>query len=123
MFYKGSGGLKSMFFEAISAAQKSEEKHTHMYSITLRTDSTSPSSSVGRTLPTSPRLLCQQLYRRTGSSVYCRQSGERLGESLQLKTMRGVGGAVRSKSDIHSLVNTVCHRGVRQVYFIILDCF
>ena len=27
MFYKGSGGLKSMFFEAISAAQKSEEKH------------------------------------------------------------------------------------------------
>ena len=29
MFYKGSGGLKSMFFEAISAAQKSEEKHAH----------------------------------------------------------------------------------------------
>ena len=28
MFYKGSGGLKSMFFEVISAAQKSEEKHT-----------------------------------------------------------------------------------------------
>ena len=27
MFYKGSGGLKSMFFEVISAAQKSEEKH------------------------------------------------------------------------------------------------
>ena len=27
MFYKGSGGLKLMFFEAISAAQKSAEKH------------------------------------------------------------------------------------------------
>ena len=27
MFYKGSEGLKSMFFEAISEAQKSEEKH------------------------------------------------------------------------------------------------
>ena len=27
MFFKGSGGLKSMFFEAISAAQKSAEKH------------------------------------------------------------------------------------------------
>ena len=31
MFYKGSGGLKSMFFEAISAAQKSEEKHLAFY--------------------------------------------------------------------------------------------
>ena len=31
MFYKGSGGLKSMFFEAISAAQKSEEKHEGMF--------------------------------------------------------------------------------------------
>ena len=30
MFYKGSGGLKSMFFEVISAAQKSEEKHEGM---------------------------------------------------------------------------------------------
>ena len=31
MFYKGSGGLKSMFFEAISAAQKSEEKHVYIH--------------------------------------------------------------------------------------------
>ena len=30
MFYKGSGGLKSMFFEAISAAQKSEEKQVDL---------------------------------------------------------------------------------------------
>ena len=32
MFYKGSGGLKSMSFEAISAAQKSEEKHVYFQS-------------------------------------------------------------------------------------------
>ena len=31
MFYKGSGGLKSMFFEVISAAQKSKEKHLAFY--------------------------------------------------------------------------------------------
>ena len=50
-----------------------------------------PSSSVGRTLPTSLRLLCRQLYRRTSSVVYWRQSGERLGESFQLTMM---GGAI-----------------------------
>ena len=27
MFYKGSGGINSMFFEAICAARKSAEKH------------------------------------------------------------------------------------------------
>ena len=36
MFYKGSGGLKSMFFEAISAAQKSEEKHKVTIGIDVR---------------------------------------------------------------------------------------
>ena len=40
----------------------------------------------GRTLPISLRLHWRQLYRRTGSAVlstvYCRQSGERLGESF-----------------------------------------
>ena len=35
------------------------------------------------------------------SEIYCRQSGERLGECFPQKTK---GGAVRSKSDIYSLV-------------------
>ena len=50
--------------------------------ITRRRDSNIPSSFNNLTHPTSPRLLCWQLYRRTGSPVYCRQSRERLGESI-----------------------------------------
>ena len=37
--------------------------------------------------PTSPRLLCGQLYRQTGSAVHCRADVERLGEATLLKTM------------------------------------
>ena len=64
-----------------------------------------PSSSGGSTLPTSLCLQWRQLYRRTGSAVYCRQSRERLGECFPWKTKGG--GAVRSKSDIYSLVGSV----------------
>ena len=67
-----------------------EGKGPRIY-IAGRRDSNPPSSSVGRTLPTSLRLLCRQLYRRTSSVVYWRQSGERLGESFQLTMM---GGAI-----------------------------
>ena len=41
--------------------------------------------------PTSPRLLCGQLYRQTGSAVYGRQSKERR------LNLRRQGGAVRSQ--------------------------
>ena len=48
-----------------------------------------PSSYIEFTHPTSPRLLCGQLNRQTGSAVYCRAGGERLGETT--------GDAVRSQ--------------------------
>ena len=38
MFYKGSGCLNSMFFESISAAQKSAEKHKGILSETTNAD-------------------------------------------------------------------------------------
>ena len=69
--------------------------------ITRRRDSNIPSSFNNLTHPTSPRLLCWQLYRRTGSAVYCRQRGERLGELTFCKTM---GVAVCSKSGIYSFM-------------------
>ena len=46
-------------------------------------------------LPTSLRLLCLQLYRQTGSVVYCRQSKERRGE-----VGRGDGGCCPFSEDI-----------------------
>ena len=58
-------------------------------SLLERTAPPPPSSSGERTLPTSLRLHWWQLYRRTGSAVYCRQSGGRLGECFPRKTKGG----------------------------------
>ena len=59
--------------------------------ITLRTGSTPTSSYIETTHPTSPRLPFRKLYRRTGSAVYCRQIGERLG-IRHLNVRRQEGG-------------------------------
>ena len=74
--------------------------------ITLRTDSPPPPplSSGGSTLPTSLRLLCYT-DGQVVQYIYCRLSGERLGDYFPRKT-KGGGGAVCSKSDIYSLMLT-----------------
>ena len=82
----------------------------------MKTDSTPPPPSsyiVMKIHPTSPRLLCPQSYRRTGSASAVQytadKAGERLGEASQCKT---TGGVVRSQKDIYSLKFTYCEWGM-----------
>ena len=70
--------------------------------ITRRRDSNILLSYKHLTHPTSPCLLCWQLYRRTGSAVYC-MDRKRLGESHLCKMM---AGAVPSITNIYSLATS-----------------
>ena len=74
-------------YVAVPTTVWEQQRWSQRIYIPRRRDSNIPSSYKNLTHPTSPCLLCRQLYRRTGSAVNWRQSGERLGESNVCKTI------------------------------------